>query len=58
LDVGFSEIQFDAAKNGGDISALKILAGHAALQTAEDDGSFRVSAGSLPEVETVGFEPH
>src|SRR5213080_2493586 len=38
LYAGLGEIQLDAAKNGGDIATLKILAGHAALQTAEDDG--------------------
>jgi len=45
LDVGFSEIELDAAKNGGDVAALKILAGHAALQSAEDDSFVERSAG-------------
>src|SRR5216684_6753264 len=45
LYVCLGEIQFDAAKNGGDIAALKILAGHAALETSEDDGFVERGAG-------------
>src|SRR5437773_12486238 len=45
LYAGLGEIQLDAAKNGGDLATLKILAGHEALPTAEDDGLGSRSAG-------------
>ena len=45
LDVRLGEIQFDAAKNGGDVPALEILTGHAPFQTSKDNRLIKRRAG-------------